>query len=422
MQYRLLSLSHHTAPIELRECLALPGERLHAAYADLRLSARAECMLLSTCNRLEILSHGLDASEELALLAQLADSAGLAYEDLLAAARRFDGNAAVRHAFRVASGLDSMVLGEPQILGQWKEAFQLAVDSGMVGSFMQRLGQRTLQVAKRVRSQTDIGRFALNLAAVAVELAEEIFEPLDSKDVLVLGAGEMAELAVTHFRSRGIRNLTIVNRTYGRAADLAGRHSAMAQPWEQWPEAFRSADIVLVGAGTAGRIWTAEQVRDALRGGNRRARMVIDLAVPRAVDPAVARLPELFLYSVDDLEQISAANRARRSRAADEAEQLIEESVDRFVEWYGGQTIAPTMADLMQVLDDLRQVELERSLRRSPDHGSRDLVDRATAAIVRRIQRRVAVALRDSEHEALASLVRALSREIAEHEQELETG
>lgn len=419
MDYAVIGVSHHTAPVELRERLAVPESRLAEACERLQAPPGGEWMLLSTCNRLEVITHGLGDGAFEHAMAWMKYGSGLREEELASVLRVFRGDEAIAHTFRVAAGLDSMVLGEPQILGQWKTAFQRGIELGTVGSMLQRLGQRTLQVAKKVRTDTDIGRYAVNMASLAVELAEEVFEPLSEKRVLVLGAGEMAELAIVHFRARGIARMTICNRTLARAESLAADHGASARPWEAWSEELPESDVVIVGAGAGGHLLTADDVRRALKGAPRRPRVIIDLAVPRAVDPEVAGFADLFLYSVDDFAAISRDNRQRRLEEADAAERLVAESVERFSVWYGQQTLAPLLGDLGRALERIRSAEVSKTLRRIGDRTPEALVDAATEAVTRRLHQRLAMALREQPDEALTTLVRLLAAELAN---ETETG
>lgn len=412
MDYSVVGISHHTAPIEVRERLAVPDSRLAEACERLQAPPGGEWMLLSTCNRLEVLTHGLGEGAREHALRWMTWGSGLSADELAPYLRVFQGADAIAHTFRVASGLDSMVLGEPQILGQWKSAFQRGVDYGTVGTMLQRLGQRTLQTAKRIRTDTDIGRHALNLASLAVDLAEEVFEALSEKHVLVLGAGEMAELAIVHFRARGLGKLTVINRTLARAEALAAEHGATALPWEAWTQELPDSDVVIVGAGAGGHLLTAEAVRGALRGGPRRPRVIIDLAVPRAVEPAVAELADLFLYSIDDFAALSRDNRQRRGEEAAAAERLVAEAVERFGIWYGQQSVAPLIAELGRALEALRAAEVARTLRRSGGRNSEELVAAVSEALVRRLQQRLALALREQPDEALATLVRLLASEL----------
>lgn len=421
MDYTVVGVSHHTAPIDLRERLTVPDVRLPELYGRLLEGSGREAMVVMTCNRVEVVTHGFAAAAVAEAVGLLAEYTGVPRADLESALRTFHGRDAVRHCFRVAAGLDSMVLGEPQVQGQWKAAYRQAADLGGVGTYLSRLGQRTFQVAKRVRTETEIGRFAVNLSSLAVQLAEEIFDPLASKRVTVLGAGEMAELAVTHFREKGIRELTILNRTFERARRLAAEHEAEADAWEHWPEALAAADVVLVGAGAEGHLISVDEVRRALRGAGRRPRLVIDLAVPRAVEPEVGRLQDLFLYTVDDLEHLSQENRQKRLREAADAERLISDAVERFDSWYGEQQLAPLLEQLNHWLEERRIHEVERTLRKaSGDADPSELLEVASGALVRRIVQQVARSLRGKEESGrlVASLAEVFDLEAPDTSQD----
>lgn len=390
MDYGIVGVSHHTANIEIRERLNFTPEQRQKAYALARAGHVGEIMLLSTCNRVEVLTHGLgEGLDEFAesLLSEVTEVPAAMFRANL---RRYRGRDAVRHAMRVAGGLDSMVLGEPQILGQWKDAFQAATESGAAGLYLQRLGQRTLQVAKRIRTETDIGRHAVNLSTVAVQLAEEIFEPLADKSVLVLGAGEMAELAVAHFKSRGIRKLTICNRTESRAAELAHLYNAEARPWAAWPEEIAAADVVLVSAGGQTRLLDSGDVRAALKHATPKPRLIVDLAVPRAVDPKVGKIRDTFLYSIDDLQRLAHENLDRRASGAQAAESIVDGAVENFQAWYERQKLAPALGDLTSWLERLRASEAARSLKSAGDLPAAELVEHATSALARRLAKQIA--------------------------------
>ncbi|RMF11855.1 MAG: glutamyl-tRNA reductase [Candidatus Dadabacteria bacterium] len=388
MDYAVFGLSHHTADIELRERAALQGDALDQAVEWLRDADVPEFLILSTCNRTEILTFGVAGEARDVVASVLARTAGVAEEIVSNVLRGDVGAEAVRHIMRVASGLDSMVLGEPQILGQFRQAIETAREYGTIGPRLDRLAQRTLAVAKRVRTETEIGRFTVSMASVAVDLAEEIFEPLSEKRVLVLGAGEMAEIAVAHFSSRGIGSMVICNRTIERARELASLYQATPEPLDRWPDELGRADIVLVGAG-GGRLLGVSEVRRALKAAEARPRLIVDLGLPRAVDPEVAHLRDVFLYAVDDLQSMADRNLARRSAAAEQAEAIIDEAVVHFAEWVERQRIAPLLAALHQEVEAMRQRELRRSLRHRDELQPEELAEHATTAFARRLLRRI---------------------------------
>lgn len=408
VDYAIVGVSHHSATIELRERLAVPQHAVAQALRAAQARFGGEWMLLSTCNRVEWLMHGVPGDVAAVVAELMAELCAVPESEFRQALRVFAGAEAVRHSFRVASGLDSMVLGEPQVLGQWKAAFQTAVDAGTAGTYLTRLGQRALQTAKRVRSETEIGRYATSLSSLAVTLAQEIFEPLAHKRVLVLGAGEMAELAVMHLRERGVRDLVIANRTRGRAERVAADHSARAVDWADWPAELALADIILVGAGAEGHLITQDQIRLALKGAAAQPRLIVDLAVPRAVDPAVAALRDVFLYCIDDLEVLSRANRERRQAEAERAEAMVDEAVARFGAWYDEQQWAPTLAELTRWLDSVRAAEVERALAAAGDNA-RSAAENAAAAVARRVIQTLAQQLKRGDPDDAAALARALA-------------
>jgi len=376
-------------------------------------------MLISTCNRVELLTHGWGeqaVQHSVQLLAEHSDVSAGEIRDHLRFYRNLE---AVRHAFRVAAGLDSMVLGEPQILGQWKAAFMEAETCGGVGHYLGRLGQRTLHVAKDVRSQTEVGRWALSVASIAVSLAEQIFAPLADNAVLVLGAGEMAELAAMHFESRGVRRLQVANRTRERAEEVAAEVGAEVVAWDLWPRAVAEADVILVGAGGEERLFDADRIRQAIVR-KPRPRLWIDLAVPRAVDPSVGKLPDVFLYSIDDLEEVGREHRERRQAEAESAEKLVDAAADRFRQWYDHQQLSPLIRDLTQWLESLRVQEVGRTLRGRDQAELEQALEQATAALSRRMVQAVAAGLkRMPEQTQAARVLRAvlLGTELQDNEQ-----
>ncbi|HVL55958.1 MAG TPA: glutamyl-tRNA reductase [Burkholderiaceae bacterium] len=364
-----LGLNHTTAPLALREKVAFPGDALLDALTDLRGELRGllpESAILSTCNRTEIYCATPAPHEaQPALASWIAARQGLqaapaALEQHLYA---LPDSAAVRHAFRVASGLDSMVLGEPQILGQMKEAARIAHDARALGANLHQLFQRSFAVAKEVRSQTQIGAHSVSMAAAAVRLAQRLFEDLRATSVLLVGAGEMIELAATHFAAQHPRRIMVANRTVERAQRLAQRVGAQTMRLAELPESLEQYDIVVTSTASSLPIIGLGMVARAVRARRRRPMFMVDLAVPRDIEPEVASLDDIFLYTVDDLGRLVQAGLENRRAAVSQAEAIIETRVDAFMQWLSNRQAVPSIRALHARGDALKRAELERARR-----------------------------------------------------------
>ena len=333
MSLHVLGINHQTAPVSLRETVAFGPDTLRHALASLRAQAGVqEAVLLSTCNRTELYARSDNGPDALANWLAGQQRAG---DDLHAYLYRHDGADAVRHLFRVATGLDSLVLGEPQILGQVKQAWNDARDAGSLGGPLDRAFQQAFATAKRARTETTIGRNPVSVASTAVRLAQESFARLDESDVLLIGAGETIELAARHLVAGKVRRLLIANRTLAHAQDLARRHGGFALPLEELDRHLAEADIVISATAARQPILQRAQVEQALRARRHRPMLLLDLAVPRDIAEDVATLRDVFLYTVDDLERAIEDNRAARRNAAEQAEAIIEVHASRFISALG---------------------------------------------------------------------------------------
>ena len=333
MSLYVLGINHQTAPVSLRETVAFGPDTLRHALASLRAQAGVqEAVLLSTCNRTELYARSDNGPDALANWLAGQQRAG---DDLHAYLYRHDEADAVRHLFRVATGLDSLVLGEPQILGQVKQAWNDARDAGSLGGPLDRAFQQAFATAKRARTETTIGRNPVSVASTAVRLAQESFARLDESDVLLIGAGETIELAARHLVAGKVRRLLIANRTLAHAQDLARRHGGFALPLEELDRHLAEADIVISATAARQPILQRAQVEQALRARRHRPMLLLDLAVPRDIAEDVATLRDVFLYTVDDLERAIEDNRAARRNAAEQAEAIIEVHASRFISALG---------------------------------------------------------------------------------------
>ena len=360
MPLHVLGINHHSAPLEVREKLAFPAEAQPGALADLAAQAGvAEAVLLSTCNRTEIYCRSDDggASARRWLLAQAARS-GLALDNHLYS---LSEDAAVRHAFRVASGLDSMVLGEPQILGQVKQAVRAAEGAGTVGSLLGRLFQQTFAAAKQVRSETALGGASISMSAAALRLAQNLFGDLSKTTMLFVGVGEMVELSATYFAAQRPRALAVANRTLARGEAFAERFGGTALPLDRLEAELAHYDIVITGTASPEPVVRRAAVEAALRARKRRPMFVVDFAVPRDVEREVAKLEDVFLYTIDDLGAIVQEGAESRRGAVVEAEAIVDAQVEAFRAWQGGRAAVPAIVELRRRADQYREAELARA-------------------------------------------------------------
>jgi glutamyl-tRNA reductase len=335
-------------------------ERLRDALAEVKRSLAAEAAILSTCNRTELYLEDGDAAAAAQWLAQYHS---VAPDELARYLYTLPGDRAVRHAFRVASGLDSMVLGEPQILGQMKEAARAAESAGTLGTVLHRLFQRSFAVAKEVRSTTQVGAASVSMAAAAVKLAARIFPSLREQNVLFIGAGEMIELCATHFAAQGPARIAVANRTVERAGKLASRFNGRAVELKSLAEHLHEYDVVVSCTASSLPILGKGLVERALKQRRRRPMFMVDLAVPRDIEPEVAELGDVFLYTVDDLAGIVSTNLDARRSAVDQAEAIIDMQVSQFMRWLSVRQHVPLIRQLRDQGEETRRHELERALK-----------------------------------------------------------
>ena len=373
MQLLAVGLNHTTAPVALREQLALGPEQLGRAVQSARewfgrfgqagRRASDEAAILSTCNRTELYAASgvpdpLDASAQF-----LAHYHALNYAELRPHLYMLPQDDAVRHAFRVASGLDSMVLGEPQILGQMKDAVRTAEEAGGLGTYLHQLFQRSFSVAKEVRTTTEIGAHSVSMAAAAVRLSQRIFDRIADQHVLFIGAGEMIELCAAHFAAQNPKSITIANRTMERGESLAARLNGRAIRLADLPEQLSRFDIVVSCTASTLPLIGLGLVERAIKARRHRPIFMADLAVPRDIEPEVARLDDVYLYTVDDLAQVVQTGMESRQAAVAQAEAIIENRVQSFMHWIGDRAMVPVIQDLHEASEALRLAELERARR-----------------------------------------------------------
>lgn len=367
MHLLTLGLNHQTAPLQLREQVSFPGEALRAALSDLRqrlYPTAPESAILSTCNRTEIYCATPEPEAAQAAIAGWLDSRHrIEGGGLRSHLYSLPNGEAVRHAFRVASGLDSMVLGEPQILGQMKEAMRVAHGAGSLGANLHQLFQRSFAVAKEVRSTTEIGAHSVSMAAAAVRLARRIFEDLRQTQILFVGAGEMVELAATHFAAQHPQRIVVANRTVERANRLAQRFGAETLRLAELGSRIDQFDIVVSCTASSLPIIGLGMIERATRARRRRPMFMVDLAVPRDIEPEVARLDDVFLYTVDDLGRQVASGQENRRAAVAQAEAIIENRVDAFMQWLAARGAVPAIRSLHDRAGQIQRIELDRARR-----------------------------------------------------------
>ena len=398
MRLELVGLNHRTAPVEVRERLAVRDDQLGQALERLLAdTGAAEAVILSTCNRVEVYAAGDPLTAD-ALARFLADFNELPLEGVRPHLYFHAGRAVVRHLFAVAASIHSMVVGEPQILGQVKHAYLAAAEHHATGKVLNALFQAAIAVGKEARSRTAIGTGRVSVSAVAVELAESIFGDLERRTVLVLGGGDMAEQALVHLIESGAATALVANRTLERARAIAERHGGEAVPYAELHERLPDADVVIVSTGAPHFVLTRDHLRDALRRRRNAPLLVIDIAVPRNVDPEAAGLDNVFLYDIDDLESVVSRNRQEREQAVLDAFALVERHAARFVQQLGIFAVEPLIARLDRQAVSIRDAELERLLNRLahlPD-ADKEAIRHTAARIVNKLLHHPKITLRQA--------------------------
>lgn len=359
----VVGLNHTTAPVAVREQLAFSATALEAALEHFRPPEVGELVILSTCNRVEFYMQTQQVDASVAQCVHyLAAARALPAASFTSHLYQWYDMDAVRHVFRVASSLDSLVLGEPQILGQVKAAYVAAQTAGRTGPMFSQLFERAFSVAKAVRNETGVSDHAVSVSYAAVELAKKIFESLQQRTVMVLGAGDTAALAARHLVNQGVTRVFITNRTQERAERLAQELYAKAIPWEIFPEHLAQTDIVVSSTSAPQAVIDAPMVHEAMRARRGRPMFFIDIAVPRDIDPAVNALENVFLYDIDDLHNVVQENRQERQREALVAEELVWREVRYFEQWLASRDAVPTIVALRQYAEGIRRQELGKAL------------------------------------------------------------
>lgn len=384
-----LGLNHRTAPLEVRERLAFSAQQLPEALRTLgtRPGVR-EALLLSTCNRTEIYLAAADPERALpTVLGFLEDERKLDPASLHHQLYVYVDEDAARHLFEVASGVDSLVTGESQILGQVREAYRCALDTGTVQRYLNELFQQALNVGKRVRTETRIGEGAVSVGSAAVALAGSIFGDLHGKHVLLIGAGKITTLTATHLRAQGCERVFVVNRTYERATELAEELGGTAVPWENLPGTVAEADIVISSTTAPRYVLDTSTVKAALKRRRYRPLFLIDLAVPRDIDPAVDRLADIYLYNLDDLSEVVEHNRRSRQQEVDRVKEIAAVEAATYGGWLRAQTAQPVLQQLTEKYEHLSTAEADSVLRKLPSLTPRE--QELVRAMAKRIRTKI---------------------------------
>ena len=389
MKLLLTGVNHKTAPVEVRERLAFSDTAIPTALDALKNGKGiAEVLILSTCNRVEItVASQDDADPQAAIDSFLVEARRISSHSLGQQLYRFEGREAIQHLFRVAASLDAMVVGEPQILGQMKSAYALSKSAGVMNGLLESVMSRAFSVAKRVRSETGIGQMAVSVSYAAVELARKIFGTLTNRTVMLVGSGKMSELAARHLRRSGASHIFVTNRTHSRAEEMARLFDGTVVDYTRFTSMLPEVDIVITSSGAPHYILTKEEMQRAIGVRKNKPMFLIDIAVPRNIEPAVNKVDNVFLYDIDDLQGVVNANLAERQKEAQRAEGIVAEEVDRMLARLKVQEIAPTIVTLQEQWEQIRAMETAKFLRKPGAFTAEQLeaVEGLTRSIVNKL-------------------------------------
>ena len=389
MHIVVVGLSHKTAPVEIREKLSFPsqtiGEPLNRLCSSYGIN---EGVIISTCNRVEVFAVTREFEKGLWQVKKfLSDYHNIPLQELDEHLYSHTSEDAVKHLFRVCSGLDSMVLGEPQILGQAKDSYGYSLQHHTAGVIINKLFHKAFSVAKRIRTETKIGSNAVSISYAAVELAKKIFSSLTDKTVMLIGAGEMAELAAKHLLSNGVQEILVANRTYEKAVEMARGFKGTPIMFREFTHYLKRVDIVIVSTAAPKYIIHPEQIEDVIKERKNRPMFFIDISVPRNVDPQINNIDNIYLYNVDDLQGVVAANLKERAKEAQAAEVIINEEIDKFYRWVKSLDVVPTIVALKKRFEDIRKGEIEKalSMMNALNEKDKEAIDAMTKAIINKI-------------------------------------
>ncbi len=414
MKIAVVGLNHKTADVELREKLAFNGPKLEEGLQKIReIPGIRETVIISTCNRVEIYLQVQDVEKAYADMKDFfvvffdvrrdsLDTALYLHKDM----------AAVKHIFRVASSLDSMVVGEPQILGQLKDAFDFALEKKATGVLLNRLLKKSISVAKRVRTETRIAENAVSISFAAVELAKKIFTDLAGKSFMLLGAGEMAELAAKHMMNNGVQDIIVANRTYERGCELSREFNGRAIRFENFPAELVHTDIVICSTGASTFVLHKEHMQKVMKERKQKPVFIIDISVPRNVDPGINDMDNVYLYDVDDLQGVVESNISERQKEAAKAEAIVEDEIETFRRWMMTLNSVPTVIALRERAETIRKDELERFFNRFPSLGEKErkAIEGMAGAIINKLIHAPTVALKNDaeDKDVLIALIKRL--------------
>ena len=413
MSFVVIGINHRTAPVDIREKVVFAGEELPEALRELvRVPGVRESIIVSTCNRTELYCLASDAQENAVqtLTQWLANWHDLAAHnlDLNESLYRLHGPAAIEHLFQVACGLDSLVLGEPQILGQLKDAYRAALDHGTTGPYLNRLLQRAFSVAKKIRTNTRIGANAVSVASAAVAVARTVFEKFEQHTALLVGAGETIALATRHLHANGIQRLIIANRSLERAQALASEYNGFAISLDALPTHLAEADIVISSTASPTPVITYNDVRNALRARRRKPMFIVDIAVPRDIEPEVAKLEDVYLFTIDDLQTVVNENLESRREAARDASQMIALEIAQFEQQIKTLDAVPTIRQLRDDADLLRAQTLEQARRMlTAGRDTKEVLEFLAATLTNRLMHGPSQRLREAAERGDAETIRA---------------
>ena len=411
MSLKILGLNHNTAPVEIREQVAFSGDEVAAALLRLsEIEGVEEAVLLSTCNRTEFyITSSIEGQQGLRDWLQEERGLGADFAD---STFTMSGNEALRHVFRVACGLDSMVLGEPQILGQMKDAYRDAQAAGTVGKDLGRLFQHTFAVAKKVRTDTEIGASPVSVAYAAVTLAQQFFAGFSKHTALLIGAGVTIELVAKHLKRKGIGRLFVANRSIERARKLAHEHGGFALPLSEIEGTLPEADILISSTASPEPVVLAEHVEAALKQRKRKPIFAVDIAVPRDIEEAVSEINDVYLYTIDDLDKVIMEGQGNREAAADEAHRILDDEIQRYLNIQRSQQVAPVITAIRSQGESIRKEVLAQARRRL-EHGadSDEVIEYATASLMKKLLHNPSISLRkaaEASDEELIAAAKAL--------------
>jgi glutamyl-tRNA reductase len=414
MKIAVVGLNHKTADVELREKLAFNGPKLEEGLQKIKeIPGIRETIIISTCNRVEIYLHVQDVEKAYAAIKDFfVEYFEIRRDSLDTALYLHKDMVAVKHVFRVASSLDSMVVGEPQILGQLKDAFDFALEKKATGVLLNRLLKKSISVAKRVRTETRIAENAVSISFAAVELAKKIFTDLAGKSFMLLGAGEMAELAAKHMMNNGVKDIIVANRTYERGCELSREFDGRAIRFEDFPAELVHTDIVICSTGASTFVLHKEHMQKVMKERKQKPVFIIDISVPRNVDPGINDMDNVYLYDVDDLRGVVDSNISERQKEAAKAEAIVEDEIETFRKWMMTLNSVPTVIALRERAEAIRKDELERFFNRFPSLGEKErkAIEGMAGGIINKLIHAPTVALKNDaeDKDMLIALIKRL--------------